>query len=44
MNVTVGMAKLSGRVLRYIQTGVVQNYMLVVFLGVLVIAWVYLFR
>jgi len=34
----------AGRTLRYAQTGVVQNYMLVVFLGVLVISLVYLFK
>jgi NADH-quinone oxidoreductase subunit L len=37
-------AKISGRVLRFGQTGVVQNYTLVVFLGIIVIAWVYLFK
>jgi NADH-quinone oxidoreductase subunit L len=41
----IGMAVRScGRVARYAQTGVIQNYLLVVFLGVLVIAAAYLLR
>ena len=44
VNLIAGVTKLSGRVMRFAQTGVVQNYCLVLFLGVLVIAGVYLFR
>jgi NADH:ubiquinone oxidoreductase subunit 5 (subunit L)/multisubunit Na+/H+ antiporter MnhA subunit len=44
VNLIGGATKLTGRTLRFVQTGVVQNYLLIVFLGVLVIAWTYLFR
>ncbi|MHB0999806.1 MAG: NADH-quinone oxidoreductase subunit L [Armatimonadota bacterium] len=36
--------RFSGRLLRYTQTGVIQNYLLGVFAGVLVIAILYLYR
>jgi NADH-quinone oxidoreductase subunit L len=44
VNLVGGVTRLSGRVLRYGQTGVLQNYALVAFTGVLVLAWFYLFR
>ncbi|MHB1190561.1 MAG: NADH-quinone oxidoreductase subunit L, partial [Armatimonadota bacterium] len=44
VNLVGGVTKLSGRVLRYAQTGFVLNYLLVIFLGVIVIAWAYLYR
>jgi NADH:ubiquinone oxidoreductase subunit 5 (subunit L)/multisubunit Na+/H+ antiporter MnhA subunit len=44
VNLVGGVTQLSGRVLRYGQTGVLQNYALVAFTGVLVLAWFYLFR
>lgn len=42
VNLVGGITKFSGRVLRYTQTGGVQNYMLIAFAGVLVIAMVYI--
>ncbi|HAH86491.1 MAG TPA: NADH-quinone oxidoreductase subunit L, partial [Armatimonadetes bacterium] len=44
VNLVGGATRISGRVLRYGQTGVLQNYALVAFTGVLVLAWFYLFR
>ncbi len=44
VNLIGSVTKLGGRVLRYSQTGVVQNYALVLFAGVLVIAAFYIFN
>jgi len=44
VNLIGGVTKLSGRVLRYTQTGVLQNYVTVIFLGVVVITLAYLYR
>jgi glycerol-3-phosphate dehydrogenase len=44
VNLVGGATKVSGRVLRFAQTGVLQNYTLVLFLGILVVAGVYIFR
>jgi NADH-quinone oxidoreductase subunit L len=43
VNLVGGVTKLSGRVLRYGQTGIVQNYMLVLFAGVLVVVCRYVY-
>ena len=44
VNLVGGMTKLSGRILRFAQTGIIQDYTLIMFLGVLIIAGIYLFR
>ena len=44
VNLIAGLTKLAGRLLRFTQTGIFQDYALMMFLGVLFIAWVYLFR
>lgn len=44
VNVIGLIPKVTGRTLRFVQTGVLQNYVLVAFLGVLVMAWLYLHR
>lgn len=38
------MTRLSGRILRYSQTGVVQNYLMAIFAGIVIIAIFYLYR
>jgi len=44
VNLIAGLTKLSGRVLRFAQTGMVQDYVLIIFIGLLMIAGVYLYR
>lgn len=44
VNLVGGVTKLAGRVLRFAQTGMLQDYALIAFLGMLFLAWVYLFR
>jgi NADH-quinone oxidoreductase subunit L len=44
VNLVGGVTKYCGQLLKYAQTGVLQNYALLMFLCILVIAWAYLFR
>jgi NADH-quinone oxidoreductase subunit L len=44
VNLIGGVTKLSGRLLRFVQTGVFQDYALIMFLGIIFIVWVYLLR
>ena len=44
VNLVGGLTKLGGRILRFAQTGILQDYTLIMFMGVLIIAGIYLFR
>ncbi|MGB9589220.1 MAG: hypothetical protein ACPL7O_13650, partial [Armatimonadota bacterium] len=44
VNLIGGTTKLAGRLLRFVQTGVFQDYALIMFLGILFVVWVYLLR
>jgi len=44
VNLIGGTTKLTGRLLRFVQTGVFQDYALIMFLGILFVVWVYLLR
>ena len=44
VNLIAGITKLTGRVLRFAQTGIFQDYAMILFLGILFLTLVYVFR